>query len=136
MIRILLVEDYENIRTAYYIALTQEGFQTDTAGSGKEALDHVAVTTYDLICLDMVMLQYSGMEFLEAFRATQPQSKSRVIVLSNIDSPKIIERAKTLGVEKYLLKSDYTPKQLVEVIREELGLPGTAPSANPESKSP
>lgn len=121
MIRILLVEDYENIRNVYAIALTEEGFQTDTAGSGSEALEKVALAEYDLICLDMVMLQYSGMEFLEAFRAAEPKSKTIVIVLSNIDSPTIMERAKALGAVKYLVKSHYTPKQLVAVVREVLG---------------
>src|SRR5664279_4468287 len=122
MQRILLVEDYENIRNVYFIALTEEGFQVETAGSGAEALEKVAATVYDLICLDMVMLEYSGMEFLEFFRAKQPESKTKVIVLSNIDSPKIVERAKALGVEQYLVKSRYTPKQLVAFIRKVLGL--------------
>ena len=133
MIKILLVEDYENIRSVYSIALIEDGFQTDTAGSGAEALRKVAAAKYDLICLDMVMLQYSGLEFLEAFRATQPESKTKVIVLSNIDSPKIIERAKALGADQYLVKSHYTPRQLVTVIREVLGLASEA--QNPGSHS-
>jgi two-component system alkaline phosphatase synthesis response regulator PhoP len=127
-LRILLVEDYDTIRNVYFFALTEDGFQVDTASSGAEALERVAKATYDLICLDMVMMQYSGLEFLQAFRAQQPQAKTKVVVLSNIDSAKIIERAKALGVDQYLVKSHYTPRQLVAVVRAELGLPPEAPA--------
>ncbi len=126
MAKILLVEDYESIRNVYLFALTEEGFQTDTAASGADALTMVAKSEYDLICLDMVMLQYSGLEFLKAFRAQYPESKTKVIVVSNIDSPNIIDQAKALGVEQYLVKSHYTPKQLATVIRETLGPAPTA----------
>ncbi len=127
MAKVLLVEDYENIRNVNFFALTGEGFEVDTAASGAEALTKVGQKEYDLICLDMVMLSYSGLEFLEQFRATQPQSKPKIIAFSNIDSPKIVERAMALGVEKYLVKSHYTPKELVAVIQEVLGLsPETA----------
>ncbi len=123
MTKILLVEDYESIRNVYFFALTEEGFSVDTAGSGAEALRLVAKSVYDLICLDMVMLQYSGLEFLEKFRAQQANVKTKVIVLSNIDSPAIVERAKALGAVKYLIKAHYTPKQLAAMIREILSAP-------------
>lgn len=128
MTKILLVEDYESIRNVYFFALTEEGFEVDVAGSGAEALTKVSKTTYDLICLDMVMLQYSGLEFLEMWRAKQPEAKSKIIVLSNIDSPPIMERAKALGVDQYLIKAHYTPKQLTAVVREALGLVQSAQS--------
>jgi len=122
MPKLLLVEDYESIRDVYFIALIEEGFQVDTASSGAEALDKTAHSEYDLICLDMVMLGYSGIEFLEAFRVRNPDSKTKVIILSNIDSPKIVERAKALAADQYLIKSHYTPKQLTAVICKELDL--------------
>lgn len=135
MAKILLVEDYESIRNAYLFGLTEEGFETDTANSGAEALKKVEATEYDLICLDMVMLQYSGLEFLKAFRAQYPASKSKIIVLSNIDSPSIIEQAKALGIAQYLVKSHYTPKQLAAVIRETLGMPAPTEETAPPTQS-
>lgn len=126
MVKVLLIEDYANIRDVYAIGLTEAGFETDTADSGAEGLVKCTHTTYDVICLDMVMLQYSGMEFLEAFRAHLPAVKTKIIVLSNIDSPKIIERAKALGVEKYLIKSHYTPRQLAEEVKRVLGMAAPA----------
>ena len=128
-VKILLVEDYDSIRDVYFFALSEEGFEIDTAVSGAEALTRVAAKTYDLICLDMVMMQYSGLEFLQAFRAKQPESATKIIVLSNIDSPNIVERAKALGASQYLIKSHYTPKKLVEVIRKELNMGTTMPAA-------
>ena len=123
MPKILLVEDYESIRNVYAFAFTQAGFSVDTAGSGAEALQKVAKVEYDLICLDMVMLEFSGMEFLEIFRAKFPNSHTKVIVTSNIDSPSIMRKAAALGVSKYLIKAHFTPKQLVEMISTELKLP-------------
>jgi CheY-like chemotaxis protein len=129
MAKILLVEDYESIRNVYAFALAEDGFDVESAGSGAEALQKVAASVFDLICLDMVMLQYSGLEFLEAFHKQQPKSQTKVIVLSNIDSPKIVERAKALGVTKYLIKSHYTPKELSAEIR---GLLNIDPTPDPK----
>ncbi len=120
MAKILLVEDYDSIRDVYLFALREEGFETDTARSGAQALELVLAKEYDLICLDMVMMEFSGLEFLAAWRAKQPRSTTRVIVLSNIDSPKIVERAKALGIQQYLVKSRYTPRELVAVVKAEL----------------
>jgi two-component system, chemotaxis family, chemotaxis protein CheY len=126
MAKILLVEDYETIRNVYFFALTQEGFETDVAGSGAEALRKVSKAQYDLICLDMVMLQYSGLEFLAAYRRNHSDSNVKIVVLSNIDSLRTIQRARALGVDQYLIKSHYTPRQLVAVVRDTLGM---APAA-------
>jgi len=129
MARILLVEDHEIIRDTYYIGLVEAGLTVDTAGTGAEALTQVEKRSYDLILLDVVMLSYSGIEFLEAFRAKQPSSKTKVIMLSNLDSPNVMQRAKQLGVSKYYLKAHFTPQQLANAVLDELKVGPAAPKA-------
>lgn len=110
---VLIIEDYQSIQTLYANAFAEAGFTVETAHSGAEGLEKVRGHEYTVIILDMLMLELSGTDFLKGFKAaTHPTTK--VIVVSNLDSPKVVEKAKELGAVEYLIKSQYTPKQLVE----------------------
>ena len=74
------------------------------------------VPEFDVIVLDILMLELSGTDFLKEFD-TKKHPKTKVVVVSNLDSPNVIERAKELGAIDYLIKSQYTPDQLVESVK-------------------
>lgn len=113
MTSVLIVEDYQSIKDQYIVAFTHAGFEVETAHSGAEGLEKVKHREYTVIILDMLMLNLSGNDFLRGFE-TAKHPNTKVIVVSNLDSPKIVEKAKSLGAVDYLIKSQYTPKQLVE----------------------
>lgn len=116
MSSVLIVEDYQSIQDLYANAFGQAGFEVETAHSGAEGLEKVKRQDYDIIILDMLMLELSGTDFLKGFEAAK-HPNTKVIVVSNLDSPKVIEKAKALGAVDYLIKSQYTPKQLVDTVR-------------------
>lgn len=113
---VLIVEDYQSIKDVYAVAFSQAGFEVDTARNGTEGLKKAKEgDEFTVIVLDMLMLDLSGTDFLRDFEpAKHPATK--VVVASNLDSPKVIEKAKALGAAAYLIKSQYTPKQLVEFV--------------------
>ncbi len=114
MSSVLIVEDYKSLNTLYADAFQRAGFDVTTARSGSEGLDATANNEFDVIILDLLMMQLSGTDFLKSFvPANHP--KTKVIVVSNLDSSSIIEKAKELGASAYFVKSQYTPKQLVEM---------------------
>lgn len=119
MSSVLIVEDYVSIKSLYDQAFTRAGFEVVTASSGSEGLKKVEKRDFDIIVLDVLMLELSGAEFLEGFQvANHPQTK--VIVVSNLDSQAVIEKMKALGAVDYLIKSQFTPEQLVEAVQAHL----------------
>lgn len=130
MANILLVEDDDQIRASYAFVLTKKGYTVTEAQSGNEALRHVqAGKKFDLILLDMLMPEGSGVEFLKGAQLPAMSPDTRVIALSNTESPKIIEESKGLGVNRYVLKVEYDPYQLAELVATELADPASPPPA-------
>lgn len=116
MSSVLIVEDYQSIQDLYANAFAQAGFEVETAHSGAEGLEKIKDREYTVIILDMLMLELSGTDFLKGFDVDK-HPHTKVVVVSNLDSPKVIEKAKSLGAVDYLIKSQYTPKQLVETVQ-------------------
>ncbi len=111
--RILLVEDDDLLRELYEIKFFAEGFEVAATRDGQEALDRVEEFEPGIILLDMMMPVMNGMEFLRRYKPTDhPQVK--VIVLSNKSTPNDVYDAKRLGITDYLIKSKFTPDDLVQ----------------------
>ncbi len=117
MALILIVEDYPSLQKIYATAAKEAGHEFMLAKDGTEALKLAAERTPDVILLDLLMPEVNGMEFLKKYDK-QPQTK--VIVFSNMDTPVLRSEVSTLGVDLYLTKSEYTPKQLMGIIENTL----------------
>lgn len=117
--RILMVEDFPVMQKFYKDALEKAGYDLEVAEDGQQALDAVTKSDYDVILLDMLLPNMNGIEFLEHYQ-DRPES-TRVIILSDFAEPSRIERAKELGVQDYLIKSDYPPSELVTKLNELFG---------------
>ena len=100
--RLLVVEDEENLRTVIRKRLMKEGYSVDACGDGQEALDYMAVSPYDTVILDIMMPKMSGMEVLKKMRAGGDQTP--VLFLTAKDG--IEDRVKGLdsGADDYLVK--------------------------------
>lgn len=121
MSKILIVEDYANIQQVYQTALSFEGYDVTVAADGKEALEMVERQEPDLILLDLLMANVGGLEFLRMYEAPK-HPHTKVIVISSLYSPELAKEVTDLGVHKYLIKSKFTPKELVEVIKDTLAM--------------
>ena len=121
MASVLLVEDEVGILNSYAFVLNKKGLMVTPVDNAKDALAYVKTKQFDLILLDMLMPEMSGLDFLKAanLKATSPSTK--VLVLSNTESPKVIEQAKALGADDYILKVENTPYDLAEKIAAMLG---------------
>jgi len=113
--KILFVEDYAALQEAFKIALGAEGYAVTTAGSCHEAVESAKADQPDLVVLDMLLPDEGGMEFLRKY-PLKDHAGTIVVVFSNLSSPELFTEAKELGASRYLVKSNYTPKQLAEVI--------------------
>jgi DNA-binding response OmpR family regulator len=115
--RILLVEDDELLREMYALKLNLEGFEVETAADGREGLQKATSSAYDVILLDNLMPYMSGLELLQKLNIAKSAHATKVIMLSNKSSLPEINLAKRLGASDYLIKSQHTPKHVVDMIR-------------------
>ncbi|HVL90425.1 MAG TPA: response regulator transcription factor [Actinomycetota bacterium] len=99
--KILLVEDEETLREAVRYGLEREGFRVSLARDGKEALEKFRGGGADVILLDLMLPEVSGLDVCKAIRARSPVP---IIILTAKDS----EADKVLGLE--LGADDYVTK--------------------------
>lgn len=132
--RILMVEDFPVMQKFYKDALEKAGHLLDIAGDGLQALEKVRENTYDVVLLDMLLPNMNGIEFLEQYQ--DRPSSTKVIILSDFAEPSRIERAKELGVQDYLIKSDYPPSELVKKLDALFNPPSEDADESSETKAP
>ncbi|GAC1391863.1 MAG: hypothetical protein NVSMB46_05930 [Candidatus Saccharimonadales bacterium] len=113
MAKVLIIEDTEIINNAYRMILERAGYEVRSAYDGKEGLAIAQTYTPDIILLDLLMPHLDGIGFLKAYHST---ADVKIIVLSNLGDNKQVEVALSLGADKYMLKSDILPNQLIEVV--------------------
>lgn len=102
--KILVVDDSKMMRIGIIRSLKQLGFQTMTeAENGREALELLEGTDYDLMLLDVEMPEVNGLQVLEELRK-KPQSAPPVIVISGSQHTGDAVRCIEMGAEDYLPK--------------------------------
>ncbi len=120
-IRVVLVEDDQNLQYMYLLKLEREGFEVETASDGAAGLELCKQFLPDIILLDLSMPIMTGAEMLEKLRQYDWGSDVRVIILTNISKSEAPTSLRLLNVDRYVVKAHYTPSQVVEVIHEILG---------------
>jgi DNA-binding response OmpR family regulator len=104
-VRVLVVEDEVDLAEAVATGLRREGYATDVAADGEEALEKLGYTEYDVVCLDLTLPKLDGLEVCRQIRAGQTASSgARVLMLTARDS--VTDRVKGLdeGADDYLVK--------------------------------
>jgi len=99
-----------------------EGFDTHTVNNGEDALSAAIDIKPDLILLDAMMPKISGFDVLDILRNTPETADVRIIMLTALSQPKDKERAESLGVDDYLVKSQVVISDVVERVRYHLGM--------------
>lgn len=114
--RILIIEDDAFIRDIYSVRFGQEGYQIDIAENGVEALKKLKKTIPDIILLDMVMPYMDGTETLKNIKKNDRLKNIPVIMLTNVSEKEKVDESIESGVKEYLIKSHFTPSEVVEKV--------------------
>ncbi len=101
--QILLVEDEESVREAFALRLTAQGYVVQTAGSGEDALARLRSFEPDILVLDLVMPNLSGLDVLAQVKQATPNLP--VIVLTARGTIKDAVEAMRLGAFDFVAKS-------------------------------
>lgn len=116
--KILIAEDDGFIAEVYDTKLTFEGFEVVIATDGVEAIEKIKSTKPDVILLDVMMPKMNGLEVLEKIRQDKEFKKTPVLILTNAGEKDSVTKALQLGATDYLIKSSYTPEEVVEKIKQ------------------
>jgi DNA-binding response OmpR family regulator len=120
--KILLVEDDEGLANVYQARLEAEGFIIKRVPNGEDALASAISMRPDLILLDVMMPKVSGFDVLDILRSTPETTNMRVIMLTALSQESDRERAMSLGVDDYLVKSQVVISEVVDRIKQHLGM--------------
>lgn len=120
--KILLVEDDDALASVYLARLEAEGFAVRRVPNGEEALSAALEFKPDLILLDAMMPKVSGFDVLDILRNTPETLNVRIIMLTALSQESDIQRAKALGVDEYLVKSQVVIADVIERIKANLNM--------------
>ena len=116
-IRVMIVDNHAVVRTGLRLLIaTQADMETvGEAGSAAEAITEARSLKPDLILLDVVMPDESGLQALPMLLREQPEAK--ILILSMEDDPRYVREAFAAGARGYLLK-EAGANEVVSAIRE------------------
>jgi CheY-like chemotaxis protein len=121
MAKIMLVEDDNNLRQIYEDRLAAEGYVLVSAKDGEEALAMAVKERPDLIIADIMMPKVSGFDMLDILRSTPETKDAKIIMMTALSQAEDQARAEKLGADKYLVKSQVTLEDVVDVANQMLG---------------
>jgi len=127
--KILLVEDEALIRELYARQLTRAGFIVTPVETGELGVESLKKDDYALILLDIMLPGINGLEVLKQLKILKPQTKTVVILLTNLGQETVIKEGFELGAQAYLIKTSYTPDQVVTEVNNALSGKSATPQA-------
>jgi DNA-binding response OmpR family regulator len=106
----MIVEDDEDLRRLFAVALEEVGFDLMTAGTARQAIKQLEAETPDVAFIDVSLPEFPGTDVLEYIKATPRLSDTKtIIVTGNIRAS---SRAEELGADLFMMK----PVDIHEVI--------------------
>ncbi len=100
--RILLVEDEDQIRELLKLNLVLEGYEVETAADGLTALNKLGGQHFDLVILDVMLPEVSGLQIAENFRLTNRDTPILMLTAKDASSDRIA--GLKMGADDYLTK--------------------------------
>lgn len=116
--KILCIEDEYFIGELYARALEKAGYSMKLIADGTEGLKEAQTDQYDIILLDLMVPNITGIEILRILRDKQktPNLKSKIIITTNLDQRDDVRADIEKQADAYLVKAEMTPNELVEFL--------------------
>jgi DNA-binding response OmpR family regulator len=116
--RILCIEDEHFISELYARALTKAGYEVDVQLDGQKGLAAAQTDRYDIILLDLMIPNITGIEVLRTLRdpVKTPKMHARIIITTNLEQRDDVRADIEQQADGYLVKAEITPHELVEFL--------------------
>ena len=113
--RVLVVDDESDIREGLHTLLSMEGYIVDQAQNGTEGLQRLGTRLYDLVLLDLMMPDRSGMDVLKEVR--ERDRETPIFMITAYGSIGTAVEALKLGANDFFTKPWENDKLLIEIDR-------------------
>ena len=120
MATILVAEDNDAARRPLVRLLKAEGYEVLSAPTAFEAMAIAQRGDTDLILLDVSMPPIDGLTFLSRLREMPGGDSIPVILVTGLSDELTHRRAEELGVKEFLVKSQFEPAELLELVKKHL----------------
>lgn len=115
---LLIVEDDPLMSRMYQKIFTFEKYAVVTAANGEEGLEKARSLKPTLMLLDIMMPKMNGLQVLEKLKSDPETKGIPIVMLTNLAGEKDAENAMMKGAVKYIVKSEFEPKQVVNMVKE------------------
>ena len=113
IVKVLIVEDDNNICEMYAITFMRRGFTVYTAPDGRSAIQKYQNKKPDIVLLDIMMPHVDGYQVLNEIRK-DVNSYTPVIMLTNLDANDFSRESQLDNIDAYLIKSHHSPREVVD----------------------
>lgn len=117
--KILIIEDDKSLQNALAEMLTQEKYEIVSAFDGEEGLKKVKDEKPDLVLLDIILPKKDGYEVLAEIKKGE-EKNIPVLILTNLEEIDNVQKAIDLGATTFMVKSDFSLKDVLEKVKENL----------------
>lgn len=116
--KILCIEDEHFISELYDRSLTKAGYIVKVIADGNEALREAQTDHYDIILLDLMIPNLTGIDILRTLRdqSKTPHLKAKIIIITNLDQRDDVRADIEKQADGYLVKAEMTPNELVDFL--------------------
>ncbi len=132
--KVAIIEDDAAIVEMYKIKFEKEGYTVGTGADGNEGLALIEQQNPDIVLLDLMMPNKTGIEMLEELRGKPGGDQVKVMVLTNVGDDATTSQIYRLAPLDYIIKSEMTPQQVFDRVKKVLFAGGTEPLAAEQSE--
>ncbi len=118
---ILLIEDEIDLVDLYTEILNEAGYDVLPSYDGDDGIYKAKNDNWDLLLLDIMLPEKDGMAVLEEIQKVERGKQGPIVLLTNLNSEDLIERAYKLGADDYLIKSEISLDDIVSKVKQYLG---------------
>src|SRR3989344_4673574 len=118
---ILLIDDEAEVAQVFQTGLSVAGYSVVVASNGQSALDAVKNNKFDVILIDQMMPDMSGIDVLKTLKASEETKNIPVAMLTNFGHDELVKEALNLGANDYILKYQVAPNDLAAKVKSLVG---------------
>lgn len=117
---VLIIEDDKFLREMMAQKLIKEDYVILEAIDGEKGIQMTKKEKPNLVLLDLILPGIDGFEVLSRMKEDPTLAEIPVIILSNLGQKEDVERGLKMGAVDYLIKAHFTPREIIDKIREAL----------------
>lgn len=116
--KVLCIEDERFIGELYQRALSKAGYDMTLEVDGARGLELAKSDVYDIILLDLMVPNVTGIEILRTLRdkSQTPHLKAKIIITTNLEQRDDVREDIEKQADGYIVKAELTPRELVEFL--------------------